>query len=121
MTEEISNGTPTRNNRLHWVDRFVVCISTRRSSRYHEKLLVGEYRLVIGRLAGFPPVIHRDEESGKILNLVVVWANEGEQLKVDVPLDHCPGLKKGENLRSLRSSLKLVDPSQHIPSKIEVD
>lgn len=27
----------------------------------------------------------------------------------------------GENLRSLRSSLKLVDPSQHIPSKIEVD
>lgn len=44
--------------------------------------------------------IHRDEETGKILNLVFVWADDGEKLKVDVPvvfkgLDHCPGLKKG--------------------------
>ncbi|XP_050142817.1 uncharacterized protein LOC126618707 isoform X2 [Malus sylvestris] len=28
--------------------------------------------------------IHRDQESGKILNLVFVWANEGSELKVDV-------------------------------------
>ncbi|MBA0592082.1 hypothetical protein Gorai_009069 [Gossypium raimondii] len=44
--------------------------------------------------------IHRDEESGKILNLVFVWADEGTELKVDVPvvfkgLEDCPGLKKG--------------------------
>ncbi|THG10557.1 hypothetical protein TEA_005642 [Camellia sinensis var. sinensis] len=43
--------------------------------------------------------IHRDEESGKILNLVFVWADEGSELKVDVPVvfkgeDVCPGLKK---------------------------
>uniref|UniRef100_A0A1J3IIM4 50S ribosomal protein L25 n=1 Tax=Noccaea caerulescens TaxID=107243 RepID=A0A1J3IIM4_NOCCA len=72
-----------------------------------------------------PLKIHRDE-SGKILNLVFVWADDGEQLKVDVPLvfkglDHCPGLKKGGNLMSIRSSVKLVGPAQHIPSKIEVD
>ncbi|KAF5936217.1 hypothetical protein HYC85_027346, partial [Camellia sinensis] len=30
--------------------------------------------------------IHRDEESGKILNLVFVWADEGSELKVDVPV-----------------------------------
>ncbi|KAJ4891031.1 hypothetical protein Rs2_30779 [Raphanus sativus] len=73
-----------------------------------------------------PLKIHRDEESGKILNLVFVWANDGEQLKVDVPLvfkglDDCPGLKKGGNLRSMRSTLKLLGPAEHIPSKIEVD
>ncbi|KAE8723343.1 VAMP-like protein YKT62 [Hibiscus syriacus] len=43
--------------------------------------------------------IHRDEETGKILNLVFVWADEGNELKVDVPvvfkgLEYCPGLKK---------------------------
>ncbi|XP_070682319.1 uncharacterized protein [Malus domestica] len=31
-----------------------------------------------------PIKIHRDQESGKILNLVFVWANEGSELKVDV-------------------------------------
>ncbi|CAL5371091.1 unnamed protein product [Camellia sinensis] len=46
-----------------------------------------------------PIKIHRDEESGKILNLVFVWADEGSELKVDVPVvfkgeDVCPGLKK---------------------------
>ncbi|CAH8339881.1 unnamed protein product [Eruca vesicaria subsp. sativa] len=73
-----------------------------------------------------PLKIHRDEESGKILNLVFVWANDGEHLKVDVPLlfkglDICPGLKKGGNLQSMRSSLKLVGRAEHMPSKIEVD
>ena len=44
--------------------------------------------------------IHRDEATGKVLNLVFAWADEGSELKVDVPLvfkgeDVCPGLKKG--------------------------
>ncbi|KAK3412190.1 hypothetical protein EUGRSUZ_I00975 [Eucalyptus grandis] len=56
-----------------------------------------------------PVKVHRDEETGKILNLVLVWADEGSKLKVDVPVafkgeEVCPGLKK-----------------EHIPSKIEVD
>ncbi|XP_010484577.1 PREDICTED: uncharacterized protein LOC104762878 isoform X1 [Camelina sativa] len=92
-----------------------------------------------------PLKIHRDEETGKILNLVFVWADDGEKLKVDVPvvfngLDHCPGLKKvlmshvpsvllqstcsyyrGGNLQSIRSTLKLLGPAEHIPSKIEID
>ncbi|RXH75243.1 hypothetical protein DVH24_029964 [Malus domestica] len=42
---------------------------------------------------------YRDQESGKILNLVFVLY-EGSELKVDVPVvfkgeDVCPGLKKG--------------------------
>ncbi|KAH0851762.1 LOW QUALITY PROTEIN: hypothetical protein HID58_094486 [Brassica napus] len=45
-----------------------------------------------------PLKIHRDEESGKILKFSI--RNDGEQLKVDVPLvfkwlDNCPGIKKG--------------------------
>lgn len=41
-----------------------------------------------------------DQESGQILNLVFVWAEEGMNLKVDVPVvfkgeDVCPGLQKG--------------------------
>ncbi|KAK2967539.1 hypothetical protein RJ640_030410 [Escallonia rubra] len=43
--------------------------------------------------------VHKDPETGKILNLVFVWADEGTKLKVDVPLvfkgqDSCPGVKK---------------------------
>ncbi|KAL7206361.1 hypothetical protein ACSBR2_019140 [Camellia fascicularis] len=46
-----------------------------------------------------PIKIHKDEESGKILNLVFVWVDEGSELKVGVPVvfkreDVCPGLKK---------------------------
>ncbi|KAL6273764.1 hypothetical protein ACE6H2_024456 [Prunus campanulata] len=71
-------------------------------------------------------LIHRDEESGKILNLVFVWADEGSQLKVDVPVvfkgeDVCPGLKKGGHLNKIRTSLKYLCPAEHIPPKIEVD
>ncbi|KAL6224772.1 hypothetical protein ACLB2K_003627 [Fragaria x ananassa] len=70
--------------------------------------------------------IHRDEESGKILNLVFVWADEGSELKVDVPVtfkgeDVCPGLKKGSHLNKIRTSLKYLCPAEHIPPKIEVD
>ncbi|XP_008241535.1 PREDICTED: 50S ribosomal protein L25 [Prunus mume] len=73
-----------------------------------------------------PIKIHRDEESGKILNLVFVWADEGSQLKVDVPVvfkgeDVCPGLKKGGHLNKIRTTLKYLCPAEHIPHKIEVD
>ncbi|XP_004509167.1 uncharacterized protein [Cicer arietinum] len=73
-----------------------------------------------------PIKIHRDEESGNILNLVFVWAEDGTELKVDVPVvfkgeDVCPGLQKGGVLNKIRTSLKYLCPSEHIPSKIEVD
>ncbi|KAL7166093.1 hypothetical protein ACSBR2_036882 [Camellia fascicularis] len=73
-----------------------------------------------------PIKIHRDEESGKILNLVFVWADEGSELKVDVPVvfkgeDVCPGLKKQGTLNRIRTILKYLCPAEHIPSKIEVD
>lgn len=73
-----------------------------------------------------PVKIHRDEETGKILNLVFVWADEGTELKVDVPVvfkgeEECIGLKKGGNLKRIRTSLKYLCPAEHIPQKIEVD
>ncbi|XP_010558383.1 PREDICTED: uncharacterized protein LOC104827055 [Tarenaya hassleriana] len=73
-----------------------------------------------------PLKIHRDEKTGEILNLVFVRAEDGEQLKVDIPvafkgLENCPGLKKGGHLRTVRSSLKFLCPAEQIPSKIEVD
>ncbi|KAE9614324.1 hypothetical protein Lal_00016739 [Lupinus albus] len=73
-----------------------------------------------------PIKIHRDEESGKILNLVFVWAEDGMELKVDVPVvfkgeDFSPGIQKGGILNRIRPSLKYLCPSEHIPSKIEVD
>ncbi|THG08621.1 hypothetical protein TEA_012715 [Camellia sinensis var. sinensis] len=53
-----------------------------------------------------PIKIHRDEESGKILNLVFVWVDEGLELNVEVSVvfkeeDVCPGLKKGEKFSGL--------------------
>ncbi|XWS41951.1 hypothetical protein CRYUN_Cryun17cG0126400 [Craigia yunnanensis] len=73
-----------------------------------------------------PIKIHRDEDSGKILNLVFVWADEGTELKVDVPVvfkgeEDCPGIKKGGYFNRIRTSLKLLGPAEHIPQKIEVD
>ncbi|XP_039001074.1 50S ribosomal protein L25-like [Hibiscus syriacus] len=73
-----------------------------------------------------PIKIHRDEETGKIMNLAFVWADEGTELKVDVPvvfkgLEDCPGLKKGGYFNRIRSSLKFQCPAEHIPLKIEVD
>lgn len=46
-----------------------------------------------------------DKETGKILNLVFVWADDGSHLKVDVPVvfkgeDACPGLQKGISFQS---------------------
>ncbi|KAL2522788.1 Ribosomal protein L25/Gln-tRNA synthetase [Forsythia ovata] len=73
-----------------------------------------------------PIKIHMDEETGKILNLVFVWAEDGTELKVDVPVDFtgedvCPGLKKGGRLNRIRTSLKYLCPAEQIPAKIEVD
>lgn len=73
-----------------------------------------------------PVKLHRDKETGKILNLVFNWVEEGSKLTVNVPIvfkgeDACPGIKKGGQLYQLRSSLKLLCPAEHIPQKIEVD
>ncbi|KAG9133378.1 hypothetical protein Leryth_021689, partial [Lithospermum erythrorhizon] len=73
-----------------------------------------------------PLKIHRDEATGKILNLVFVWAEDGTSLKVDVPIvfkgeDKCPGLNKGGFLRKIRPCLKFLCPAESIPPKIEVD
>ncbi|KAM0039690.1 putative ribosomal protein L25 [Helianthus debilis subsp. tardiflorus] len=73
-----------------------------------------------------PIKVHRDPETGKLLNLVFVWADEGTKLKVDVPVvfkgeDVCPGIKKGGLLNKIRPSLKYNCPSEHIPQKIEID
>ncbi|KAK3023977.1 hypothetical protein RJ639_042867 [Escallonia herrerae] len=70
--------------------------------------------------------VHRDPETGKVLNLVFVWADEGTKLKVDVPLvfkgqDLCSGVGKGGHLKIVKTSLKYLCPSEHIPQKIEVD
>lgn len=56
--------------------------------------------------------IHRDEKTGKILNMVFVWADEGSELKVDVPIvfkgeEACPGLQKGNQQRNVFSFPKL--------------
>ncbi|KAE8704806.1 hypothetical protein F3Y22_tig00110437pilonHSYRG00037 [Hibiscus syriacus] len=72
------------------------------------------------------PIKARDKDTGKILNLVFVWADEGTELKVDVPvvfkgLEDCPGLKKGGHFNMIRSILKFQCPAEHIPQKIEVD
>ncbi|XP_042060306.1 50S ribosomal protein L25-like [Salvia splendens] len=72
-----------------------------------------------------PIKIHRDDE-GNILNLVFAWAEDGSELKVEVPIvytgeDACPGVKKGGTLVKIRKSLKYMCPSEHIPQKIEVD
>ncbi|XP_042494469.1 50S ribosomal protein L25 isoform X2 [Macadamia integrifolia] len=50
-----------------------------------------------------PIKVHKDAETGKILNLVFAWANSGSELKVDVPIvfkgeDRCPGILKGNSL-----------------------
>ncbi|BAS85264.1 Os03g0612600, partial [Oryza sativa Japonica Group] len=56
-----------------------------------------------------PIKVHRDETTGNILNLVLVEADEGTMLKVNLPVefkgeDVCPGLKK-ENKDQLGVSL----------------
>ncbi|CAN6323297.1 unnamed protein product [Urochloa humidicola] len=73
-----------------------------------------------------PIKVHRDESTGHILNLVMVQADEGTMLKVNLPVEFkgesaCPGLKKGGFLQKIRTSLVYLCPAEHIPPKIEVD
>ncbi|KAG0496195.1 hypothetical protein HPP92_000886 [Vanilla planifolia] len=73
-----------------------------------------------------PIKVHKNEETGQVLNVVMAWADEGSELKVDVPVvfngqKKCPGLKKGGYLHIIRTSLKYLCPSEHIPQKIEVN
>uniref|UniRef100_A0A0E0J2P1 Large ribosomal subunit protein bL25 beta domain-containing protein n=1 Tax=Oryza nivara TaxID=4536 RepID=A0A0E0J2P1_ORYNI len=78
------------------------------------------------KAGGTTGVVHRDETTGNILNLVLVEADEGTMLKVNLPVefkgeDVCPGLKKGGFLQKIRTSLVYLCPAEHIPPKIEVD
>uniref|UniRef100_A0A0D9ZAI9 Large ribosomal subunit protein bL25 beta domain-containing protein n=1 Tax=Oryza glumipatula TaxID=40148 RepID=A0A0D9ZAI9_9ORYZ len=59
-------------------------------------------------------LVHRDETTGNILNLVLVEADEGTMLKVNLPVEF-----KGED--KIRTSLVYLCPAEHIPPKIEVD
>uniref|UniRef100_A0A0A9EX71 Uncharacterized protein n=1 Tax=Arundo donax TaxID=35708 RepID=A0A0A9EX71_ARUDO len=73
-----------------------------------------------------PIKVHRDETTGNILNLVMVQADEGTVLKVNLPVefkgeDACPGLKKGGFLQKIRTSLVYLCPAERIPPKVEVD
>ncbi|KAK1645815.1 hypothetical protein QYE76_063620 [Lolium multiflorum] len=73
-----------------------------------------------------PIKVQTDETTGNILNLVMVEADEGTMLKVNLPVvfkgeDVCPGLKKGGFLQKIRTSLVYLCPAEHIPPKIEVD
>ncbi|CAL5326274.1 unnamed protein product [Camellia sinensis] len=70
-----------------------------------------------------PIKIHRDEESGKILNLVFVWADEGSELKVDVPVvfkgeDVCPGLKKGSCFGNGHRCLGIVERGSELRREV---
>ncbi|KAL2906172.1 50S ribosomal protein L25 [Bienertia sinuspersici] len=70
-----------------------------------------------------PIKLHRDEETGKVLNMVFVCAEEGSKLEVDVPvvfngLDACPGLKKGGQLNTIRKTLKYLCPTECIPQRL---
>ncbi|KAL1812592.1 hypothetical protein ACET3Z_022657 [Daucus carota] len=73
-----------------------------------------------------PIKVHRHPITGKIFNLVFVWADEGSKLKVDVPIvykgeDDCPGIRKGGYIYKIRDNLKYLCPSEQIPSKVVVD
>jgi large subunit ribosomal protein L25 len=97
------------------------------STKFKLQIRAGSGSSVVLQSADVMPIkIHRDESTGKILNLVFVWADEGKDLKVDVPIvfkgkDVCPGLSKGGHLNWIRKSLKYLGPPEHIPSKIELD
>jgi len=60
--------------------------------------------------------VHKNEENGKILNLVMTWADEGAEMKVLVPVVYkgvnvCPGLKKGLTVFFFEFSLYLLSIS----------
>ncbi|KAM0909068.1 hypothetical protein ACQ4PT_015023 [Festuca glaucescens] len=87
----------------------------------------GERSTAVVRSGTVLPIkVQTDESTGNILNLVMVEADEGTMLKVNLPIvfkgeDVCPGLKKGGFLQKIRTSLVYLCPAEHIPPKIEVD
>ncbi|XP_072955686.1 uncharacterized protein [Typha angustifolia] len=97
------------------------------STPIHLQVRAGPRSAVVLQSGTVLPIkVHRDKESGQILNLVMAWAEKGAELKVDVPVvfkgeDVCPGLKKGGYLHKIRTYLKYLCPAEHIPPKIEVD
>ncbi|XP_062179155.1 uncharacterized protein LOC133883748 isoform X1 [Phragmites australis] len=63
-------------------------------------LLIFGIPCTVCNLCGLCVQLHRDETTGNILNLVMVQADEGTMLKMNLPVefngvDACPGLKKG--------------------------
>ncbi|XP_078437494.1 ribosomal protein L25/Gln-tRNA synthetase, anti-codon-binding domain-containing protein [Wolffia australiana] len=73
-----------------------------------------------------PIKVHKREETGDVLNLVLAWAEKEASLKVDVPVvykgeEECPALKKGGFLQKIRPSIRYLCPSEHIPPNVEVD
>ncbi|KAI3887851.1 hypothetical protein MKX03_015484 [Papaver bracteatum] len=74
-----------------------------------------------------PIKVHRDPETGRILNLVLLWAEDGVKgFRVNIPLvfkgeDISPGLKKGGHLQRLETHLRCECAAELIPPKIEVD
>ncbi|KAL9241553.1 hypothetical protein vseg_015655 [Gypsophila vaccaria] len=97
------------------------------STRFMLRVRAGSGSSVVLNSGNVLPIkLHRDPETGKVLNLVFAWADEGSQLEVDVPVvfkgvDSSPGLQKGGQLKSIRTSLKYLCPAESIPQKIEVD
>ncbi|XP_077233544.1 ribosomal protein L25/Gln-tRNA synthetase, anti-codon-binding domain-containing protein [Tasmannia lanceolata] len=97
------------------------------STTFHLQIRAGSGSsclLESGRI--LPIKVHRNLETGQVLNLVFVWADDNSELNVDVPVifkgeDLCRGLKKGGYLNQIRTSLKYLCPAEHIPPKIEVD
>lgn len=97
------------------------------STTFKLQVRAGSGSSVLLRSGNVLPIkLHRDEETGKVMNMVLVWAEEGSTLEVDVPLvfkglDSCPGLNKGGQLNTIRKNLKYLCPTECIPQKIEVD
>lgn len=96
------------------------------STIFDLQILAGVRSTVVLQSGNVVPIkVHKNVETGQVLNMVVAWVDEGSEMKVHVPVvfngeDTCPGLKKGGYLHKIRTSLKYLCPSEHIPQKIEV-
>ncbi|KAK1359986.1 Ribosomal protein L25/Gln-tRNA synthetase, anti-codon-binding domain-containing protein [Heracleum sosnowskyi] len=97
------------------------------STIFNLRILAGSGSSTVLESGNVLPIkVHRDSDTGKVFNLVFVWAEKGSRLKVDVPVvfkgeDVCPGIRKGGYINKMRDNLKYLCPSEHIPAKVEVD
>ncbi|KAL0911192.1 hypothetical protein M5K25_019314 [Dendrobium thyrsiflorum] len=125
-------GTPVSRKQLLTFDKHQIDYLLRdspffTSTVFDLQIRAGVRSAVVLQSGNVLPIkVHKNEETGQILNLVMTWADEGSELKVDVPVvfngeDICPGLKKGGYLHKIRTSLKYLCPSEHIPPKVEVN